>query len=367
MPTSFTVNQADLAFILKQIKIAEATSVGYTATPVSIQQAIMNAYGVTAADAALMPFGLRTVDGSFNNLLPNQSELGAADTLFPRLTDPVFINETDGDSIDFDGPGGQPATVQGNYGNPGTVVDADPRIISNLIVDMTAANPAAVAAALAYVGITGAAADAARAAIVAAYKNIAMTANAAVVAQAAEVSAQATAATETLQQAAAAAANSIAQATKSAYTNALAEDVEVKVAAAQDAVQALVTALGAVGSAVTAGDLTAAAAAVTAATTASDAAADAANFLLANLGAAHADVLAAQGVAANAATLVTESTALQSALGSGTPQLDAPELAAANAANTLAMSNSNAADANTTQLLALALSPTAPLRRLPRP
>ena len=352
MATSFTVNQADLEFILKQIKIAEATSVGYTATPVSIQQSIMNAYGVTAADAALMPFGLRTVDGSFNNLLSNQSEIGAADTLFPRLTDPVFINQTDGDSIDFDGPGGQPATVQGNYGNPGTVVDADPRIISNLIVDMTAANPAAVAAALAYVGITGAAADAARAAIVAAYKNIATTANAAVAAQAAEVSAQATAATETLQQAAAAAANGIAQATKTAYTNALAEDVEVKVAAAQDAVQALVTALGAVGSAVTAGDLTVAAAAVTAATTASDAAADAANFLLANLGAAHADVLAAQGVAAAAATLVTQLTALQAALGSGTPQLDAPEFAAVNAANTLAMNNSNAADANTTQLLA---------------
>src|SRR5262249_54470098 len=32
-----------------------------------------------------------------------------------------------------------------NYGAPGNVVDADPRIITNLIVDQTSSNPAAVA------------------------------------------------------------------------------------------------------------------------------------------------------------------------------------------------------------------------------
>ncbi|MEA2780690.1 MAG: hypothetical protein QOK29_2234 [Rhodospirillaceae bacterium] len=146
MTTSFTVNKADLEFILKQIKIAEATSVGYTpaVAPVSILQAIMDAYGLSAADAAIAPYGLRTVDGRFNSLLPGQSDFGAADTLFPRLTTPVYRNETDGDSIDFDGPGGQPPVVQGNYGQPGTVVDADPRIISNLIVDMSVNNPAAL-------------------------------------------------------------------------------------------------------------------------------------------------------------------------------------------------------------------------------
>jgi Ca2+-binding RTX toxin-like protein len=146
MATSFSINTADLAFILKQIKIAEDTSIGYTpiVPPVSILQAIMDAYGLDAANAAIAPFGLRTVDGSFNNLLPGQSHFGAADTLFPRLTDPVFRNDTDSDAIDFDGPGGQPPVVQGNYGQAGTVVDADPRIISNLIVDMSVNNPAAI-------------------------------------------------------------------------------------------------------------------------------------------------------------------------------------------------------------------------------
>ena len=33
-----------------------------------------------------------------------------------------------------------------NYALPGNVVDADPRIISNLIVDMSVTNPAAIAA-----------------------------------------------------------------------------------------------------------------------------------------------------------------------------------------------------------------------------
>ena len=60
MATSFTVNQADLAFMLKQIKLAESTSAAYTSTPRSILQAIMATYGVSAADAALLPFGLRT-------------------------------------------------------------------------------------------------------------------------------------------------------------------------------------------------------------------------------------------------------------------------------------------------------------------
>ena len=164
MATSFEVNIADLEFILKQIKIAEDTSVGYTleTAPKTILQSIMDAYGVTAVNAAQMPAGLRTVDGTGNGLLPGANEFGAADNLFPRLTDPVFLNDGDGDTIDFDGAGAGPPITQGNYGvladaspapglqpGVGTVVDADPRIISNLIVDMTAANPAAVEAALA--------------------------------------------------------------------------------------------------------------------------------------------------------------------------------------------------------------------------
>ena len=127
-PNNFVINAADLEYVLKQIKIAEATSAGYTpdVAPVSILQAIMDAYAVTAANATQMPAGLRTVDGSFNNLYgapsgipgtpgydPGTSEFGAADTLFPRLTDPVYFNDRDGDSMYF-GPGA-PVITNTNY------------------------------------------------------------------------------------------------------------------------------------------------------------------------------------------------------------------------------------------------------------
>ena len=67
--------RSDLDFILKQIKIAEAHAAG---TP--LQDLIPN---------IRLAYGLRTVDGSENNLLNlggiNQTEFGAADTTFPRL------------------------------------------------------------------------------------------------------------------------------------------------------------------------------------------------------------------------------------------------------------------------------------------
>ncbi len=141
--TSFTVTKADLEFMLKQIKIAEATSAAHT--PVGTKttiQSIMDAFGVTAANAAQMPAGLRTVDGTDNNLIPGQSAFGAADQLFPRLTDPVFRNDADGDQMPLGGP---TVITNTNYGLPGvSVADADPRIISNLIVDMSVNNPAAI-------------------------------------------------------------------------------------------------------------------------------------------------------------------------------------------------------------------------------
>ncbi|MCY7397713.1 MAG: hypothetical protein LH466_02590, partial [Sphingomonas bacterium] len=160
-PKNFVVNAADLAYVLRQIKIAEATSAGYTpaVAPVSIQQAIMNEYSVSAANAGQLPAGLRTVDGTFNNLLiaptgtpgtpgynPGTSQYGAADTLFPRLTTPVYNNDADGDTMPLGPPGsGAPTITNTNYALPGSVADADPRIISNLIVDMSISNPAAIA------------------------------------------------------------------------------------------------------------------------------------------------------------------------------------------------------------------------------
>jgi Ca2+-binding RTX toxin-like protein len=154
----------DLEFILRQIKIAEANSEG---TP--LNEILLGSDGniykpgdtippdvttTLAIPTNLSPYGLRTVDGSYNNLVAGREEWGAADTPFPRVTDPYVHNDADGDSIQL----GPTTTVSNNnYGNPGNVADADPRIISNLIVDQTPANPAAIYAALAYAGVTGAA------------------------------------------------------------------------------------------------------------------------------------------------------------------------------------------------------------------
>jgi Ca2+-binding RTX toxin-like protein len=157
--TSFNINVDDLNYILKQIMIAEASSIGYNANPLSILDSIIAAYGGDANSAALLPAGLRTVDGTFNNLRvaptatdPGTSQYGAADTLFPRLTDPVFRN-VNGPGIDFNGDG-LVDVINHNYGDtngaaPGgirSVADVDPRTISNLIVDMSVNNPAAIAA-----------------------------------------------------------------------------------------------------------------------------------------------------------------------------------------------------------------------------
>ncbi|WP_137920036.1 peroxidase family protein [Hydrogenophaga sp. 2FB] len=121
--------QSDLQFILEQIKISERHAAG---------EELMDIFGNPRA-----PLGVRTVDGTYNNLVQGQSGFGAADGSFPRLVDPVFRDDQDGDSIVL-GPGA-PLTNT-NYGTNSNVVDADPRIISNLIVDMTSNNPAAISA-----------------------------------------------------------------------------------------------------------------------------------------------------------------------------------------------------------------------------
>ncbi len=158
MTTSFSVNVHDLEFILRQIKIAEAHAGEDGVGGISLRQAIQNEYGVSALDAALVPFGLRTVDGRFNNLLPSNVDYGASDTAFPRLTTPVYNFENDEDP--FFG------VTNTDYGQSGNVVDTDPRTISNLIVDQTAANPAAILAALKVNGIEGDAAITAQTAII---------------------------------------------------------------------------------------------------------------------------------------------------------------------------------------------------------
>jgi Ca2+-binding RTX toxin-like protein len=121
---SFIVS--DLQFILDQIKIAEANAQGEDLS--------------TLLPNAQVPWGLRTVDGSFNNLI--NPEYGAADEPFTRLTTPVF-GTAEAPPPGF-GPPGAPATSYSQ--TSGSVFDSEPRTISNLIVDQTDNNPAAVAA-----------------------------------------------------------------------------------------------------------------------------------------------------------------------------------------------------------------------------
>ncbi len=143
MATDFTINLADLQHILDQIIIAERHAAGE------------NLVDIIGQDAALLPFGLRTVDGSYNNLLPGQSQLGAADQLFPRLLTPDYRNDADGDVMPLGPPGsGAPIITNTNYALPGSVADADPRIISNLISDQTIGNMAALSKALSQNGST---------------------------------------------------------------------------------------------------------------------------------------------------------------------------------------------------------------------
>ena len=141
----FTITPADLRFILDQIKIAEAHVVN--TTPATGPCGALLGTGENQIPSPLLPFGLRTVDGSCNNLLDNQAKFGAADQVFPRLTTPVF-NAAEPLPFDTDGPGPEVAGQPTSYAQTtGSVSDSEPRTVSNLIVDQTSDNPSAVAAA----------------------------------------------------------------------------------------------------------------------------------------------------------------------------------------------------------------------------
>ncbi|MFN6122452.1 MAG: peroxidase family protein, partial [Actinomycetes bacterium] len=140
----FNLNSADLRFILDQIKIAERHAA--TATPTNPCGTLMgdapHQIPDTATGGELLPWGLRTVDGTCNNLLPGGENWGAADELMPRLS-PVELRSAQ----PFDPPGPDAPVPTSYTQTSGIVVDSAPRVISNLIVDQTATNPAALAAA----------------------------------------------------------------------------------------------------------------------------------------------------------------------------------------------------------------------------
>ncbi|MCW2960378.1 MAG: heme peroxidase [Thermoleophilia bacterium] len=132
----FQLNRGDMRFILKQIKISEAhaTKENGPGTP-------LVGDGEFQISDPMLPFGLRTVDGSDNNLIPGQNSFGASHQKFPRLSTPVFR------SADVTPPAFGPPTPTSYAQKSGNVFDAEPRLVSNLIVDQTSTNPAAIQAA----------------------------------------------------------------------------------------------------------------------------------------------------------------------------------------------------------------------------
>ena len=112
-----TYQREDLDFILQQIEFAERHAAGER-----LQDILPN------YDA---PLGLRTVDGSLNNLSPGMEHFGQADLPFPTNGTRVFPDADAGTS----------------YASETHVIDASPRMISHLIVNQSTENPAAVLAA----------------------------------------------------------------------------------------------------------------------------------------------------------------------------------------------------------------------------
>ncbi|MCU1531425.1 MAG: heme peroxidase, partial [Arthrobacter sp.] len=127
-----TLNAGDMRFILKQIKIAEnhATKEDAQGKPVPGQPLLGS--GPNQIANPLLPYGLRTVDGSENNLVAKQGNFGASGLPFPRLASPQWKTTANGQSYE---------SMNSN------VTDAEPRFVSNVIVDQTSTNPAAIAAA----------------------------------------------------------------------------------------------------------------------------------------------------------------------------------------------------------------------------
>ena len=139
----FTITPGDLAFILRQIKVAERHS--RTLTPQNPCGTLVGPDRDQVPDR-LTPYGLRTVDGSCNNLHAGRERMAAADLSFPRTTNPRF-RDAEPSPPGFFGPGGPTVTSSSYAQVRGPVFDSGPRLVSTLVHDQTSANHAAVAAA----------------------------------------------------------------------------------------------------------------------------------------------------------------------------------------------------------------------------
>ncbi len=164
----FTVSAADIDYILDQIVISEKHAAakacfdidaagGEACTDVVLNDIDPSLVGLVydrdndpnlcaalrkLVGNPLLSFGLRLTDGSCNNLQPGQETYGAADQPFPRLTDPVFAPAEPITPALPVGPPGPTSYAQ----TSGSVIDSEPRTVSNIIVDQTSSNPAAVCA-----------------------------------------------------------------------------------------------------------------------------------------------------------------------------------------------------------------------------
>src|SRR3954447_7462793 len=143
----FTVTAGDLSFILKQIKISERHATTLTGSNPCGTLVAQPGDGIPDTEQVpdyLTSYGLRTVDGSCNNLKDaTTANFAASDQVFPRLTTPNFRDaEPITPAIPVGPPG--PTSYKQKQGN---VVDSQPRVISNLIVEQTSTNrPAGQAA-----------------------------------------------------------------------------------------------------------------------------------------------------------------------------------------------------------------------------
>ncbi|WP_164863462.1 peroxidase family protein [Agromyces sp. LHK192] len=146
---SFVLTQNDLEFILRQIQISEAHAADEL-NPSNYELLCLD-QGDTAQNCvsdAMRPKGVRTVDGSYNNLLVGQTGYGSSSVAFPRLLEAEW-RQADPEVAELgfepNAPADMAACAAGTtcYAQTqGNVFDADPRTISNLIVDQSTANPA---------------------------------------------------------------------------------------------------------------------------------------------------------------------------------------------------------------------------------
>jgi len=121
----------DLQFILDQILIADAHTGGGDL--------------LALLGSNLLPYGLRTVDGSYNNITPGQEQYATADRPMPTRLTQTF-RDAEAVTFDVDGPGPVVVGATTSYAQTsGYVFDSQPRMISNLIADQTTSNAAAVA------------------------------------------------------------------------------------------------------------------------------------------------------------------------------------------------------------------------------